>query len=255
MTALIIEDEIEAAERLANLIGKCDPSISLLKTLDTVQDVVQYFLSGRTADLVFMDIQLADGKSFEIFDRVKIESPIIFTTAFDQYALQAFKLHSVDYLLKPIQPAELTTAIEKLRKLYRTDTHLTQGDIAALKEIIANAGGHFKQRLLIKAGNKLQYRATDNVCYFFADGKTTYLVGKGDGKRFIVDHTLEEIENMVNPKQFFRISRKYIVNFDCVWEIKGLMSSKLEVKLNQPCEHELSVSRERAHDFKNWMDR
>jgi DNA-binding LytR/AlgR family response regulator len=95
----------------------------------------------------------------------------------------------------------------------------------------------------------------DSVCYFFADGKTSYLVGKGDAKKSIVDHTLEELEDMLNPQQFFRISRKYIVNFDCVWEVKGLMSSKLEVKLNQACEHDLSVSRERAHEFKKWMDR
>lgn len=255
MKALIIEDEVEAAERLVTLLGECAPSITVLQTMDSVQDVVEYFSTGRHADLVFMDIQLADGKSFEIFDKVKIDSPIIFTTAFDQYALQAFKLHSIDYLLKPIQPDELTTAIRKLKKVYNPDAQLTQADIAALKEIIANAGNRFKQRLLIKSGNKLQYKPTDSVCYFFADGKTTYLVGKGDGKRFIVDHTLEELEDILNPLQFFRISRKYLVNFDCVWEVKGLMSSKLEVKLNQACEHELSVSRERAHDFKKWMDR
>jgi len=238
-----------------SLLEKCDPSIQVVHKMDTVQDVVQYFTAGRSADIVFMDIQLADGKSFEIFDRVRIDSPIIFTTAFDQYALQAFKLHSVDYLLKPIQPEELRSAIDKLKKVYKTDAQLTSHDIAALKEIIANAGNRFKQRLLIKAGNKLHYKPTEGVCYFFADGKTTYLVGKGDGKRFIVDHTLEELENILNPNQFFRISRKYIVNFDCVWEMKGLMSSKLELKLNQACDHELSVSRDRAHEFKKWMDR
>ncbi|MCD9016673.1 LytR/AlgR family response regulator transcription factor [Parachryseolinea silvisoli] len=255
MIALIIEDEIEAAERLVTLLEECEPSIRIVQTIDSVQDAVQYFSAGKRADLVFMDIQLADGKSFEIFDKVKIDSPIIFTTAFDQYALQAFKLHSVDYLLKPIQANELMTAIQKLKKVYQSDAHLTHSDIAALKEIIANAGSRFKQRLLIKSGNKLQYKPVDSVCYFFADGKTSYLVGKGDAKRFIVDHTLEELEDMLNPRQFFRISRKYIVNFDCVWEVKGLMSSKLEVKLNQTCEHDLSVSRERAHEFKKWMDR
>jgi DNA-binding LytR/AlgR family response regulator len=255
MKAVIIEDEIEAADRLITLLRTCDPSIKVVQTMDTVQDVIHFFAAGHSADLVFMDIQLADGKSFEIFDQVKIDSPVIFTTAFDQYALQAFKLHSVDYLLKPIQSEELRMAIEKLKKVYRTDAQLTHADIAALKEIIFYANNRFKQRLLIKAGNKLQYKPTEGVCYFFADGKTTYLVAKGDGKRLIVDHTLEELENMLNPKQFFRISRKYMVNFDCVLEMKGLMSSKLEVKVNQPCEHELSVSRERAHDFKKWMDR
>jgi DNA-binding LytR/AlgR family response regulator len=255
MNALIIEDEREAAERLSNLLRECDPSIRVLQTIDTVQDVVAYFSSGQPADLVFMDIQLADGKSFEIFDQVKIDSPIIFTTAFDQYALQAFKLHSIDYLLKPIQGDDLLNAIQKLKRMYPPAPHLTASDILALKEIIAGAGTRYKQRLLIKAGNKLQYKPTANVCYFFADGKTTYLVAIGDGRKYIIDHTLEELDSMLNPDQFFRISRKYIVNFDCVHEVKGLISSKLEVRLSQPCEHDLSVSRERIHDFKRWMDR
>lgn len=255
MNALIVEDEVEAAERLSTLLGTCDPSINVVQTIDSVQDVVQYFNSGQKADVIFMDIQLADGKSFEIFDRVLIESPIIFTTAFDQYALQAFKVHSIDYLLKPIRSEDLTNAISKLRRLSAANLQLSSTEIYALKELIAKSGKGFKQRLLIKAGNKLHYKPTDSVCYFFADGKTTYLVGKGDGKRFIVDHTLEELERLLDPQQFFRISRKFIINFDCVAEIKGLISSRLEVRPNQPCEHDLTVSRERAHELKVWLDR
>lgn len=255
MNALIIEDEREAAERLTHLIAACDPSIQVLQTVDSVQDAVQYFSSGKQADLVFMDIQLADGKSFEIFDKVNISSPIIFTTAFDQYALQAFKHYSIDYLLKPIQSEDLMHAIRKLRTVCQSDAHLSASDIQALKELIAHNGSRYKQRLLIKSGNKLQYKPTDAVCYLFAEGKITYLVSKGDGKKYIVDHTLEELDGMLNPQQFFRISRKYIVNFDSVTEVKGMMSSRLEVRLNQPYEHELMVSRERAHDFKKWMDR
>jgi len=254
MKALIIEDELEAAERLTNMIQACDPSIKVMDTIDSVQDVINYFSTGRDADLVFMDIQLADGKSFEIFDKVKIESPIIFTTAFDQYALQAFKLHSIDYLLKPIQEHDLSLAIQKLRKVYQRP-QLTDHDILKLREIITGADTNYKQRLLIKSGNKLQYKPTSAVSYFFADGKTAYLVGN-DGKKAIIDHTLEELEEKIlNPRQFYRISRKYIVNFDAVHEVKGLMSSRLEVKLNQACDHELSVSRERVHDFKIWLDR
>lgn len=255
MNALIIEDEVEAAERLSNLIGECDPSIKILQTIDSVHDVVNYFNSGQRPDLVFMDIQLADGKSFEIFNHISIDSPIIFTTAYDQYALQAFKLHSIDYLLKPVQSEELSKAIKKLKRVYQPGLQLSPADITALKTIISDASNSYKQRLLIKSGNKLYYKPTNGVCYFFADGKTTYLVGKDDGKRFIIDHTLEELESLLDPKQFFRISRKFIVNFDCVVEIKGLISSKLEVRLNQSCDHELSVSRERAHDLKAWMDR
>lgn len=255
MNALIIEDEVEAAERLENLLRECDPEIQITQRLDSVHEVISYFASGKRADLIFMDIQLADGKSFEIFDRVTIDSPIIFTTAFDQYALQAFKLHSIDYLLKPIQSDDLRMAIEKLKKVYQPGLRLTDDDIRALKELIQQSNGRFKQRLLIKSGNKLQYKPTDSVAYFYADGKTVYLVGKGDNKKSILDHTLEELDGMLNPRQFFRISRKYIVNFDCVYEVKGLISSKLEVRLSQPCEHELTVSRERIHDFKSWLDR
>lgn len=255
MNAVIIEDEVEAAERLTHLLKECDPTINIVQRMDSVYDVINYFSSGKQADLVFMDIQLADGKSFEIFDKVSIDSPIIFTTAFDQYALQAFKQHSIDYLLKPIQSEDLRNAIDKLKKVYGPGLRLTEADIRALKELVQQNNTRFKQRLLIKSGNKLQYKPANSVAYFFADGKIVYLVGKGDNKQAIIDHTLEELEEILNPAQFFRISRKYIVNFESVMEVKGLISSKLEVKLSQPCDHELTVSRERMHDFKAWLDR
>jgi DNA-binding LytR/AlgR family response regulator len=255
MKALIIEDEIEAAERLKNLLKECDSNIEVVATIDSIQDVVRYFLSGKQVDIVFMDIQLADGKSFEVFDKVRIEAPIIFTTAFDQYALQAFKLHSIDYLLKPIQQEDLSVAIQKLKKVYPSHPILTDDDIRALKEMIHSANNRYKQRLLIKSGNKLQYKPTSTVAYFFADGKTVSLVGKPDGKKAIIDHTLEELEDILNPEDFFRISRKYLVAFDSIHEVKGLISSKMEVKLNQACEHELIVSRERIPELKLWLDR
>jgi len=236
------------------MIQACDPSIKVKDTMDSVHDVVSYFSAGKDADLVLMDIQLSDGKSFEIFDKVRIEAPIIFTTAFDQYALRAFKLHSIDYLLKPIQAKDLSLAIEKLKKVYRR-AYLTDDDVMKLKQVIAGADSKYKQRLLIRSGNKLQYKPTSAVSYFFADGKMAYLVGN-DGKKAIIDHTLEELEERIlNPRQFFRISRKYIVNFDSVHEVKSFTSSRLEVKLNHACEHDLSVSRERVHDFKTWLDR
>lgn len=255
MNALIIEDEVEAAERLTNLLHECDPTINVVQRIDSVHDVINYFSSGKQADLVFMDIQLADGKSFEIFDKITIDSPIIFTTAYDQYALQAFKHYSIDYLLKPIRSEDLSMAIEKLKKVHQPGLKLSDTDILALKELIQQSTTRYKQRLLIKSGNKLQYKPVESIAYFFADGKIVYLVGKGDGKRAIIDHTLEELEEMLNPQFFFRISRKYIVHFESVVEVKGLISSKLEVRLNQPCEHELTVSRERMHDFKAWLDR
>ncbi len=254
MKALIIEDEVLAAERLTALLAECDSSIQVIGQLDSIQDVIAYFQSGKNADIVFLDIQLADGKSFEIFDKVRIEVPIIFTTAFDQYALQAFKLHSIDYLLKPIEADDLRNAIEKFKKLSVSKFSLNESEIKALKDLLSQKSQIYKQRILVKAGNKLQYKPTNSVAYFFADGKTVYMIGK-DGRKNMIDHTLEELEQMLNPEHFFRISRKFIVNFEAVTEIKGLISSRLEVKLNQPLEHELLVSRERVHEFKAWLDR
>lgn len=255
MNVLIIEDEVLAAERLTALLDECDPAIRILSRIDSIQEAVHYFQSGKTADLVFLDIQLADGKSFEIFEKIKIDVPIIFTTAYDQYALQAFKLHSIDYLLKPIQPDDLRKALDKLKKLSTSVVNLDTSEILALKDFLAQANRNYKQRLLIKSGNKLQYKPTNAAAYFFADGKVAYMVSKGDARKSIIDHTLEELERILDPNQFFRISRKFIVNFDAVVEIKGLISSKIEAKLNQPCEHELAVSRDRVHEFKAWLDR
>jgi DNA-binding LytR/AlgR family response regulator len=252
MNALIIEDEIEAAERLKVLIHEQDPEITILQMIDTVQDAVAFFASGRGADIIFMDIQLADGKSFEIFDQIRIDVPIIFTTAFDQYALRAFKQFSIAYLLKPIQREDLGAALTKLRKVVAPA--LTPLDIMALKELI-NVQNKFKQRLLVKTGNKLLYKPVTSIAFFFAEGKSAFLVGTGDGRKCMIDHTLEELENMLDPRQFFRISRKHIVNFESIVEIRGSVSSRLEVRIDQPCAHQLFVSRERVHAFKEWMDR
>ena len=256
MRTLIVEDEVLAAERLTEMLTAYDPtSIEIVDRLDSIQDTIRFFQSEKKIDLVLLDIQLADGKSFEIFNHVNIDAPIIFTTAYDQYALQAFKLHSIDYLLKPIQYEDLVRALEKFKKFSTADTHLNDAEIKALKALLSQAQHVYKQRLLIKSGNKLQYKPVDTAAYFFADGKTVYMVDKSDNRKRMLDHTLEELERMLDPKYFFRISRKFIVNFDAVTEIKGLISSKLEVKLNQPTEHDLSVSRERAHEFKAWLDR
>lgn len=255
MNVIVVEDEQLASERLIELIHQCDSRINVVSQMDSVQEVVEYFKSGKSADLIFLDIQLADGKSFEIFDRVKVDIPIIFTTAYDQYALQAFKLLSIDYLLKPIQLIEIQRALDKIVRYPRASAALNNADLAKLKDIIHSSEQTFKERLLIKSGNKLYYKSTQDVAYFFADGKTAYLLGKKDNRKNIIDHTLEELETLLDPKQFFRISRKFIVNVDAIAEIKGLISTRLEVKLHQPCEHELLVSRDRVADFKKWLDR
>lgn len=253
MNALIAEDEIEAAELLTSLIHDIDPTMNITQRVDSVQEIINYFESGKKADVIFMDVQLADGKCFEVFDKVTIDNPVIFTTAFDQFAIQAFKFHSIDYLLKPVQSGDLKKALNKLQKI--AGKQLSSDDITALKEIISTASNKYKQRILIKSGNKLQYKPVSNVAYFFADGKVAYLVSVDDGRKSLIDHTLEDLETLLNPDIFFRISRKFIVNFEAVSEIKGLISAHMEVKLTQPCEHQLHISRDRVHQFKRWLDR
>jgi DNA-binding LytR/AlgR family response regulator len=196
---------------------------------------------------------VADGKTFEIFDHLTLDIPIIFTTAYDQYALAAFRYHSIDYLLKPIQPEELQRSLEKYKKLV-VRKGLDATAINALKELIGKSERNYRERIITKTGNKLQFKSTKEVAFFFADGKAAYLVARNDGRKYIIDVTLEELENTLDPKSFFRVSRKHIVCVDAIAEVKGLISGKLELRLNQVCDQEIQVSRERAHQFKSWLN-
>ena len=252
MKAIVVEDEQLAAERLIELVKSIDATIEIVGQFDTIADTVHHLKTESTPDIIFLDIQLADGRSFEIFEKTPIDSPIIFTTAYDQFTLKAFKLNSIDYLLKPVQSEDLRLALEKLKKLNRKG--LNSDELGVLKEIIKTKGQPYKQRLVIKAGNKIQFKPAEEVAYFFADGKEAYMVSRKENRKHLIGYTLEELENILDPKEFFRISRKFIVRADAIAEVKGLISSKLEVKLHQPTEHELAVSRERAQEFKTWLD-
>jgi DNA-binding LytR/AlgR family response regulator len=254
MNVLLVEDEALAAERLVKMIGDYDPSIIISEQTDSVSEVITFLKSGKPIDLMFLDIQLADGKSFEIFNALHTDVPIIFTTAYDQYALKAFKLHSIDYLLKPIQKEQLGAAIEKFKRL-KMKTALTSEHIQSLRELIETKGTPFKQRIVVKAGNRLQFRPAEEVAYFFADGKEAYMVTQKENRKHLVGYTLEELEKLLNPDDFFRISRKFIVRADAIAEVKGTMTTQLEVRLGHSSEHSLTVSRERISDFKRWLDR
>ncbi|MBX2961260.1 MAG: response regulator transcription factor [Cyclobacteriaceae bacterium] len=252
MKVIVAEDELLAAERLIGLMKECDPSTEIAHQVDSVEDLTKIFKQPHSIDLLLLDIQLADGKSFEAFDKVQIDVPIIFTTAYDQYALQAFKHYSIDYLLKPIKKEALVTALSKFKKVVAQQPSI---NLHQLKEILTKSSSDFKERFLIKSGNKLQFKSANEVVFFFADGKVAYLVTKGENRKYIIDHTLEELMELLDPERFFRISRKFIVCIDAIAEVKGLISSRLEVKLNQPCEHDLTVSRDRVQEFKSWLDR
>jgi len=253
MNVLIAEDEPLAAERLTDLLQECDPSIHVAEHVDSVKDLTRFFESGKTADLLLLDIQLADGKTFEAFTKVNIAAPIVFTTAYDQYAIEAFKHFSIGYLLKPIRKAELQVVLKKLQQIRQP---WGNEQLKFLKELLENQTvKKYKERFLLKSGNKLQYKAADDAAYFFAEDKLCYFVSKKENKKFIIDHTLEELETLLDPARFFRISRKYMVHIDAVHEVRGSVSARLEVKLLQPCDHELVVSRDRVQAFKTWLDR
>lgn len=254
MNVLIVEDEALAAERLITLLEKSGEKFTVQGILESIEETVSFFKAGNTTELLFLDIELADGKSFEIFNQVKVTAPIIFTTAYDQYALQAFKHFSIDYLLKPVRQEDLEKAIDKWKRIserpVKWDDQLSQ-----LKDWLRSENQKPKERLLVKSGNKLQYKPTEEVAYFIADGKEVYIFTLGENKKFLIDYTLEELEKQLDKEKFFRISRKAIVNANAIAEIKGLISTRLEVKLNQPCPHELSISRDRSAAFKSWLDR
>ena len=252
MNVLIAEDETLAAERLTSLLEACDPHIRVVENVDSISDVVAFFKNGGSIDLLLLDIELADGKSFEIFEKIDISSPIIFITAYNQFALDAFRYYSIDYLLKPVQLDDLRAAINKFKKISANQSVTT--DWKALQALLKKATNQHKERFILKSGNKLFYKQASEIAYFFADGKTAYLVSKKENRKYIIDYTLEELEKILDPKIFFRINRKFILCIDSLAEVKGLVSTRLEIKLNQPCEHELSVSRDRSQEFKSWLD-
>jgi DNA-binding LytR/AlgR family response regulator len=252
MNVLIVEDEGPAAEHIITLLKKTGEPIVVQGILETIGKVVNFFSSGQKPDLVIMDIELADGICFEIFKQVKVEVPIIFISTNDQYALQAFNHFSIDYLLKPIQQKDLEKALKKWRGISAYQNGVFNDQSSQLKDWLTKEKP--KARLLIKSGNKLQYKSTEEVAYILADGKEVYIYTKMENKKFLIDYTLEQLESLLDKQKFFRISRKVIVNADVIAEVKGLISTRLEVKLNQPCEHELTISRDRSAAFKAWLD-
>lgn len=252
MNVVIAEDERLAAERLEQLIRAYNPRINIVARYDSVEELVTFFRSN-TIDLLFLDIQLADGKSFELFEKVKVSVPIIFTTAYDQYALQAFKHYSIDYLLKPIQPKELNFALDKLKNL-QADQNLSISQWNLLKELSKTPLPSYKQRFLVRSGNKLLYKPVEDIAYFYADGKLAYLVTAKENRKYLIDNTLEQLESMLAPNAFFRISRKFIINIRAVAEVKGSVSTRMEVFLHQKADLNLSVSRDKVNDFKKWLD-
>lgn len=252
MKVLIVEDESMAAKRLSSMLLKLEPDVEILEVLDSVKTAVKW-LSTNEADLLFFDIQLADGLSFEILNQVNIQTPIIFTTAFDEYAIKAFKVNSIDYLLKPIDPEELQNALDKFHQNFKRP-EAEQPNMALLEQAMKMLTKQYKERFVVKIGEHIHTISVSDSAYFFSQDKATFLVTK-EKKRYIIDYTLEEVEGLIDPQDFFRINRKYLISMRAVKDIVSYSNSRLRIILSQSDEMDAIVSRERVQDFKKWLDR
>ena len=256
MKILIVEDENLAVKRLTKLIKEMRPSWDITMRTDSIEETV-IFLKKEQVDLIFLDIQLSDGVSFEIFNQVEVKAPVIFTTAYDEYAIRAFKVNSVDYLLKPLSETELLTAIEKFessRKEKRVEEPGYSVDPGLMQNLLQQLTTTYKERFVIKIGEHIKTVGVENVLYFISQQKMTYLVDK-EGKRYIVDYALDKVEELLDPKLFYRINRKMIIHDQSIEDIVSFSNSRLKLFLLHSDNQDSIVARERVSDFKEWLDR
>jgi DNA-binding LytR/AlgR family response regulator len=252
MNVLIIEDEQPAAQRLEKLIKSIVPDVLVLGKLDTIKASVEWLNSHEQPDVVFMDIQLADGLSFLIFEKCEIKAPIIFTTAYDEYAIKAFKVNSVDYLLKPVDQDELSNALNKLKTL--TGTRNNNELISNLGEAIRILTRKYKTRFVVKVGEHIKTIDVSEIYFFFSQDKTTFCVNR-EGRNIILDYSLEQLEEMLNPEKFYRINRKYLISSESIKDIISYTNSRLRLVLKSSPDNDIIVARERVQEFKGWLDR
>ena len=251
MKAIIIEDEKPAARRLGRLLAELDVDVSIM--LHSVEESIEWFQNNKHPELIFLDIQLSDGLSFEIFDVIEVKSAIIFTTAFDEYALQAFKLNSIDYLLKPIDDEDLEKAVKKYRD-FKPEKDRISVDFEDIKKLLVNPlEREYKKRFTTRVGQHLKIINADEVECFYSENKGTY-AATIEGRNYLLDTTLENLEQELSPKIFFRVSRKFYVNINHINDIISYTNSRLQIKLNHFKEQEIIVSRERIKDFKLWLE-
>lgn len=253
MKILIVEDEKLSADRLAQLTRALAPEAEIMAVVDSVKRAVEWLNTNDAPDLLFLDIQLADGLSFEIFDKARLTAPVIFTTAYDEYAIKAFKVNSVDYLLKPIDQDDLAAALTKFRQVAHRPAQLAVS-ADKLEALLAGIGRSFKERFIIKVGDHIRSVEVKTVDHFVSQEKATFLQ-TGEGKRFIVDFTLDQVEALVDPAVFFRINRKYLVSFEAITDIVAWSNSRLRLVLRNCDDREVVVAREKVNAFKEWLDR
>lgn len=253
MKILIIEDEIRAAQQLQSMLQILAPNAIVIDTLESVEDSIIWFRKNEGPDLIFMDIQLADGLSFEIFQHTDVSAPVIFTTAFDQYSIKAFKVNSIDYLLKPIQEEDLSIALNKFQSLYQ-NKQAQRIDNLTIEKLINNlTSDKFRQRFIVKEGNSMSFVQTEDVAYFYSEDGLSFLVTHHN-KRYIVDMTLDAIEKDIDARQFSRINRGQIVNVETISKIHPYFNHRLKLELKANPKQDFIVSRNRTAEFKDWIN-
>jgi two-component system LytT family response regulator len=248
MKILIIEDEPAAVRRLQKLLHEIHPGDEILGAMSSIETAVEWLLQNPPPDVILMDIHLADGSSFDIFDKAEVKSPVIFATAYDEYALKAFKVNAIDYLLKPIKKEELEVALKKVSK-----ENQQPGEPDDLIQKLTNAGFIKKsKRILVKMGQSIKLIDLDTVAYFYSKDKISFAVLPGH-KRYPLDQSLDQIEQLVDPSHYFRINRQFIVRMEAIDEMIAYSKSRVKLKLTPPAEEDAIVSKERSPDFKKWL--
>lgn len=258
MNVVVIEDEQLTSQRLISLVKRYDASINVLTQISSVAEAISWFESNRgsSVDLIFMDIHLEDGDSFQIISRLNLTIPIVFTTAFDGYMIKAFKVNSIDYLLKPVNYGELAAALDKFRSL-RQPNDLAPGsmqvDINALMDQLSRQNNlQFKDRFMVTVGTKIRSIKTENIAYFFLEEKTA-LVVTIDGTTLPIDYSLDKLMQIIDPKQFFRVSRQFIVSLNSIQIVHSVSAGKLKLDLIPKTKQEVTVSGDRVSGFKEWL--
>ncbi len=254
MKILLIEDEPQAAQRLEKLVKTIVPAAIVLAKIDTVKNSVQWLRSNPAPDLILMDIQLADGISFSIFDQCEVKSPVIFTTAYDEYALKAFKVNSIDYILKPVDETELRAAIQKFESLNGAKGSAPDKMLESIGLAVQMLTKKYKERFVVKVGEHLKSIEVAEILFFFSLEKTTFAQTK-DGRKHILDFTIEQLDGLINPDRFFRINRKYLVAADSIQDMISYTNSRLKLVLKTSDDNDVIVARERVQEFKDWLDR
>ncbi|MBL4561479.1 MAG: response regulator transcription factor [Labilibaculum sp.] len=254
MKILIIEDEDSVASRLKNQIAKLKPEAEILEVIDSIADAVKWFDQNHLPDLIFMDIQLSDGLSFSIFEKVNISCPIIFTTAYDEYAVKAFEVNSIDYLLKPIYEDKLAVSFKKYNSLQKS---WAQNDFQSqfssfLDTMKINTAG-YKTRFLINKADSLIVVPVNEIAWFVAEHKETLLITKNN-QQHIITNSLEKIEKQLDPKEFYRINRQYIVSIHSIAKINNYFNYKLKLHLDPPTKDNIILDRKKVGDFKRWLN-